>query len=226
MLASCRPAACLVFLHAGFSVTVGKFNPPVVGDGFAGSAVRLHLPVPRRNRFGECGIMTESRLCGGGTRLADRVVLVRHGMAELISATGTDDGRCLTGRGRAALIKGYPQFFPSLMEGDDVPSVKVMASSAVRTRQTAEVICDVLGLPSDGIEISRALTAQDDAAIEDEIRQEEGTVVAVGHSPSMDEVASRMSGRMRTMLRGEALCLDMAGGRNGRGTVLWDCRPR
>ena len=156
--------------------------------------------------------------------MADKVVLVRHGIAEDRFGLVPDSKRQLTGWGREILEREYPKVFPSLTEGYAVESIVVLASATERTVQTAEVICDILGKPRESIRQSMALTRQDIDTISDEIRETDGTVIAVGHSPSIDEVASRMSGRMRLMLRGEALCIDMTGG--GRATVMWDMCPR
>lgn len=158
--------------------------------------------------------------------MADKVILVRHGIAEMRTSIVSDDQRKLTARGKELLLEHYPTVFPSLLEGASADSISIMASSAVRTMQTAEIICDVLGVPRSRIFKSHALTVQDEYRAEDEIRAMEGTVIAVGHSPSLDELASRMSGRMRMMMRGEALCLDMTKNRGRTGTVEWDCRPR
>lgn len=153
--------------------------------------------------------------------MPEKIVFVRHGIAEVRSATGSDHDRKLLAQGVELLEKAYPEYFPQLL--DDGLPITVLASEAVRTQQTAQIICDVLGVPYDSIVNSRALTAQNRTAIRDEVRQAEGIVVAVGHHPSVDDVMSEMSGRMRTMLRGEAVCLDTSG---RRAKVVWDCKPR
>lgn len=160
--------------------------------------------------------------------MATKVVLVRHGIAEARTSVFDDFSRKLTRRGEEALEEYYrmPEFFPSLAsDGEGDGTIEVMASPATRTMQTAKVICSVLGMPEDSIVCLDTLWNQDVSGIEEAIHSAKGTVVVVGHSPSMDDVASYFSGRLRMMMRGEALCIGL-GIRGSRGTVLWDCRPR
>ena len=53
--------------------------------------------------------------------LADRVVLVRHGIAHPRSPFVADHNRKLTAHGRRLLEDSYPGFFSSLLDDGDEP---------------------------------------------------------------------------------------------------------
>lgn len=152
-----------------------------------------------------------------------KVILVRHGQAEDRSSLVPDGQRRLTTEGLEAIERAYSAYFCDVAgQGEEVT---VLASAALRTMQTARVVCRVLGVDEDDIVNLGALTNQNAEWVINDIFSRDGVVVAVGHSPSIDEVASELSGRLRMMACGEALCLD-AEGRYRRMPVLWDCTPR
>lgn len=155
-----------------------------------------------------------------------KVVLVRHGQAQARGAV-PDHARELTATGRALLRKAYPEPFGTLLtDGASADDVSVWASAATRAEQTAEVICDVVGIRHGRMSKLGMLTTQDEDAILDAVRRDNSKVlVVVGHSPSLDSVASALSGRLRILTQGEALCLDMTAGRGNGSPVMWDCRP-
>ena len=155
--------------------------------------------------------------------MAKKIVLVRHGQAEPARPMTGDAGRKLTLGGRQMLERAYPEAFSQF--GADGAPVEIWTSSSARTRQTAAVIAGVLGISEDDIFLSGPLTKRDARRTTEELLACGHTVIAVGHHPSIDDVASELTGRMRTMARGEALCLDARGGRR-RMRVLWDCTPR
>jgi phosphohistidine phosphatase SixA len=155
--------------------------------------------------------------------MPEMIVLVRHGKAEPRSVLVRDQARKLTAKGREVLEKNYPAVFADIAEA--AGPVTVLSSAATRTMQTAEVVCEALGIPTDEIVELNELTGQDEEGIIRELRDHEGVVIAVGHSPSIDEVASRLTGRMRSMLKGEALGLDATTSPT-RMSVLFDCVPK
>lgn len=151
------------------------------------------------------------------------IVLVRHGKAESRSILVPDFERKLTAKGRMLLERTYPELFADIARGQD--PITVLSSGAVRTIETAEVVCEALGVSADDIVVLNDLTNQDEEGIIGELRKRDGVVVAVGHSPSIDEVASILTGRMRSMLKGEALALDAMSSPT-RMPVLFDCVAR
>jgi phosphohistidine phosphatase len=158
-----------------------------------------------------------------GAAMTKRIVLVRHGQAEPARPMTGDAGRRLTPRGRQMLERAYPEAFAQLAADGD--PIEIWASSSARTRQTAGMVASALGISEDDVFLSASLTRQDASRVAEELLACEHTVVAVGHEPSIGAVASELSGRMRILARGEALCLDASGGRRPMD-VLWDCVPR
>lgn len=63
--------------------------------------------------------------------------------------------------------------------------------------QTAEVVAHALGV--DGIEVRDSLYANSVDAFMTELVEEQGTVIAVGHNPFMDELYARLSGAPQGM---------------------------
>lgn len=110
----------------------------------------------------------------------------------------------------------YPRYFSELK---DEP-VDILASDTERTLQTAKVIAEILDT---NISISHALTTRNFDEIMDLISQANKTTILVGHNPVMEEVASKLTQRLRGMLRGEALCLEK---KNHKYEILWKCSPR
>lgn len=157
--------------------------------------------------------------------MLSKVILIRHGIAQSIWVAGSDDARELTHAGRESLLAAYPEF---LADGSIDPSdVTILASRATRTRQTAGIVAQILGVPEDSVVIASSLShnASPQPILQDILACDSGTVIAVGHNPSIEDAASCLQGRMRGMSCGEAVCYDVTG-RRDRASVLWDCRPR
>lgn len=116
-----------------------------------------------------------------------RLVIVRHGKAKRESPTGLDADRDLKPRGeRQALWLGE-----SL--GAESPSVgRILASSAVRARRTAEILADSLGLGveyDDRLLVDRPLTSLADL-LEEVIEDGswgDGALALVGHNMQLDD---------------------------------------
>ena len=158
--------------------------------------------------------------------MPDKVVLVRHGPAQARGIM-SDYARALTTTGRRLLEEAYPEPFGALLpDGATADGMSVWTSTMTRALQTAEVICDVVGIPRERIVKFGALTAQDENSILNAILRDGSRVlVVVGHSPSLDAIASTLSSRLRIMTQGEALCIDMSGAGDGSYPVLWSCQP-
>ena len=160
--------------------------------------------------------------------MADTVVLVRHGKAESGGTLLPDSARRLTEKGAALLRSWYPDAFEQLLDGEHgAEGISIWASPAVRTMETAAIVCEVLDIPVSSIERADELYYQDTDAILGAICNDTSSIlIVVGQNPSSEEAASELTGRVREMAKGEALCLDMAVRSDGKPTVLWDVRPR
>ena len=148
-----------------------------------------------------------------------KLVLIRHGDAENRRLGETDAERKLTKAGLKALKESYPQILASLT--DDLADLTVWSSEAVRARQTAEVACDVLGIPYDEIEYHKSLYAQDYEFFYGELMAAEGVVVAVGHIPFMEEVFCDLTRNMHSFGKGSVACLSVPESGLQHATVAW-----
>ena len=145
------------------------------------------------------------------------LVLVRHGAPEVASATGQDIDRRLTTAGARALRIAYPRTFALL--GDN-PKVEVWSSPAVRAIETADVVAAATGV--EDIEVHQSLYAQDMATFLAELdAAQTPCVIAVGHAPFVDNLASRLLGTCPPLGKGSAIAVDLAGGFSGRGVLRW-----
>lgn len=151
--------------------------------------------------------------------MISKLVLIRHGDAENRRLGETDAQRRLTKRGLEALKKAYPTTLASLK--DDILDLQVWSSEAVRAVQTAQVACDAIGYPYNKIEYHQSLYAQDSDFFFGELSAAEGVVVAVGHIPFMEDVASELAGRMMSFPKGSAACFDLSEGSFGKAQLLW-----
>lgn len=148
-----------------------------------------------------------------------KLVLIRHGDAESRRLGETDAQRRLTKRGLDALKRDYPAMLAPLK--DDLADLHVWSSEAVRAEQTAQVVCDALGIPYDAIEFHRSLYAQDYDFFCGELEAAEGVVVAVGHIPFMEEVASDLAKQMMSFTKGSVVCFDVSAGSLAKAELMW-----
>jgi phosphohistidine phosphatase len=119
-----------------------------------------------------------------------RLILLRHGKADSVSALGGDLERGLTDRGRrdAALMGRV------LAEAGFVPDL-VLVSSARRTRETWEELAPAF--PKANVEFSRGLylASRDHLAhAVDATGDEAGCLMIVGHNPGLHELAIACAG--------------------------------
>lgn len=122
-----------------------------------------------------------------------RLTLLRHGHA-VAEVAGDDHGRPLDARGRAEIATRAPL----LLAAAGRPAL-CLASDALRTRQTAALLCSAAGY--DGLapladsalylaspeEILAAVTAHRQAAT-----APIGHVLVVGHNPGLSELGTRL----------------------------------
>lgn len=115
------------------------------------------------------------------------LILVRHGHAA--DETGSDHARALTERGRLA-VKATADALTRY------PIDHVLSSSAVRARQTAELLVQCLGLAAPP-ELDADLYGASPAAFLRRVGTLGGgckCVLVVGHNPTISEVATTLSG--------------------------------
>ena len=148
-----------------------------------------------------------------------KLVLVRHGDAENRKLGESDADRKLTARGLEELKKAYPAMLLPL--ANDAADVQVWSSEAVRARQTAEVVCDVLGIAPESIDFHRSLYAQDYDQFYGELSVADGVVVAVGHIPFMEEVAADLAHTFHSFGKGSMACFDVPDGRLSKAKLAW-----
>jgi phosphohistidine phosphatase len=151
-----------------------------------------------------------------------KLVLIRHGDADSRRLGETDAQRPLTPRGKVALQKSYPALLAPL--AGDLPDLHVWSSEALRARQTAEIACAALGVPPEQIELHRSLYAQDDGQFYGELSVAEGVVVAVGHIPFMEDVASELARVPMSFPKGSVACFDVPEGELRRASLAWFAR--
>lgn len=145
------------------------------------------------------------------------LVLVRHGDPEARAASGQDLDRRLTPAGARALQMSYPRTFALLGEG---PVPQVWSSPAVRALETADVVAAATG--AEGIEVRQSLYAQDAPAFLAELAAcDAPCVIAVGHAPFVDTLATRLVGSCPTFDKGAAAAIALGSDASQRGRLLW-----
>ncbi|RJL20395.1 SixA phosphatase family protein [Bailinhaonella thermotolerans] len=125
---------------------------------------------------------------------ARTLVVLRH--AQAADPPGTPDAeRPLTGRGeRDARDAG------AALRGEKVVPDLVLCSPALRTRQTTALVLDGLG-ESPPVAYERALWDNDAEGVLDLLRltgEETGTLLVVGHNPSMHQIVLDLTGGRET----------------------------
>ncbi len=140
--------------------------------------------------------------------MVSRLVLVRHGKAQEHSGELTDRERQLTRAGRYALEARYPISL-QLLSDEELGEVQIWSSPALRALQTAEVIARALGIG--GIEVKESLYADSNDEFVAELYNEQGTVIAVGHNPFMEEFYASLSGVAQDMRPGAMAALAFKG---------------
>lgn len=152
-----------------------------------------------------------------GGDMVKTLVLVRHGNPEPTSETGQDIDRPLTPSGRLALEAVYPNTFSLL---GDISDIELWSSPAVRALETASVVAKAVGISD--IEVHDSLYEQDIRKFLDELCEAEATtVIAVGHVPFVDQLASRIAGPCPAFGKGAVGAFDLPDGPRGSGTLRW-----
>ncbi len=127
--------------------------------------------------------------------MASIVVLVRHGKAQADEEGLDDINRLLTDAGQRALDARFPDMFENLLRNplyrpDDAV---IWTSGAARADQTADAVSRATGIID--IDTHECLWQQDEWLFLNELAQaRESTVIAVGHTPFVNEVSDKLCG--------------------------------
>lgn len=122
---------------------------------------------------------------------AQPVILVRHAHADWPDYHGSDFDRPLTPRGEADAAATAQ----AIHAAGNLPAL-LLASPALRTRQTATIIAARLGLDEAGIVLLDSLYNASAEILEAELCRtmpdNGGTVMLVAHNPGISELARRL----------------------------------
>lgn len=131
-----------------------------------------------------------------------KLYLMRHGDAT------KDEPRVLSKRGK----KESKKMARLLCDAGIKPS-EILCSSAIRARETAEIVSRELGVP---VEEADGLNPEDDAHLWlDRIREKSEDIMLVGHMPNLSRLASLLLiGEERDLLdfrKSSVACLESSG---------------
>lgn len=118
-------------------------------------------------------------------------ILVRHAHAQWPAYTGRDFDRPLTERGRREA-----QDTGRAIVAAGVPPQRIIASSALRTRQTALILMDCLQLPADALQLLDSLYNAQSPALWSALgasASDGAPVLLVAHNPGISELARLLS---------------------------------
>ena len=118
-----------------------------------------------------------------------KIFLVRHGESADRQHSQTDFDRVLTEQGRKS-IQQLGKFFKQ--QGFVVDSF--ISSSAQRTKETAGLIAKEIGYSSDLMVYEASLYNGSEADYWNMIHQSRGTLILVGHNPSISSIIGKIAG--------------------------------
>lgn len=114
-----------------------------------------------------------------------RLVLIRHAKAEGYGPTDLERELSARGRGDATAAGAW-------LAEQGVKADAALVSSAVRTRQTWEVIAKAAGWPAEVASFDQALYGADEEGVLDLVAMTDeavGTLVVIGHNPTVGMLA-------------------------------------
>lgn len=125
-----------------------------------------------------------TRACGA--------LLMRHAHADWPSFQGNDFDRPLTAQGEAQARRAAV----AMQAAGHAPAL-LLASSARRTRQTAELVAMELGVPASGLQFDAELyNASADvlaAQLQSALRSADGLVLLIAHNPGISQLAQQLA---------------------------------
>lgn len=115
-----------------------------------------------------------------------KLFLLRHGIAEDSSVSGSDADRRLTDEGNLKVKK----VAKALKDQGKIPAL-ILHSPYVRARETAEIVASELHIPLERVEGFRPMdSAADSIAILDRFRGRQQSLLVVSHEPHLSSLAS------------------------------------
>jgi len=154
--------------------------------------------------------------------------LLRHAKSSWKDETLPDIERPLNGRGRKAskTVGGF------LKKEKIIPDL-VLSSSAIRARQTTDIVLGAAKLSTDLRFDERLYEAGAQRLLEvvRQIEKSKKTVLLVGHNPGFEEFLELLTGAVETMSTGTLSKVvlkasDWAGVKNKDGTLEWILKPK
>lgn len=153
------------------------------------------------------------------------VYFLRHGPAgDREQWQGDDFDRPLTGDGRARIAR-EGKALAKLDLGLDL----LLTSPLVRAKQTAQIVAERLGMEDRLFEDARLGLGFDNDALASILhdRAGVGTLMLVGHEPSMSETIGRLvGGAAIDFKKGGLACVDLEDAQAARGTLTLLVTPR
>lgn len=154
--------------------------------------------------------------------------LLRHAKSSWKDETLPDIERPLKGRGRKAskTVGGF------LKKEKIIPDL-VLSSSAIRARQTTDIVLGAAKLSTDLRFDERLYEAGAQKLLEvvRQIEKSKKTVLLVGHNPGLEEFLELLTGAVETMSTGTLSKIvlkasDWAGVKNKDATLEWILKPK
>ena len=148
-----------------------------------------------------------------------RLLVFRHGIAEDVSADGTDASRLLTPQG----VERTRKAARGLTAFCDPPDV-ILTSPKARARQTADAAGEAFGSP---IELLEELAdGPPGPALSALAERPEETVMIVGHEPMLSELIGILIGGAVELKKGAVARLDVRALTRGGATLRWLLPPK
>ncbi len=148
-----------------------------------------------------------------------RLYFVRHGIAE--DLVTSDFARALTPRGKRRVADSA-----RVMRRLRIRPARIYSSPRLRSRQTAEIIADALGMQVElaeevnfGFDLADARSLCDGLKADDE-------VMFVGHNPDMSLLVGQLTGCDVSMKKGGLARIDTYGVRLEQGELVWLIAPK
>ncbi|MCD6234634.1 MAG: hypothetical protein DRP86_04000 [Candidatus Neomarinimicrobiota bacterium] len=120
------------------------------------------------------------------------LVLMRHGLAEPRERHhDSDSDRNLTNEGRLKLMQFIPLIHPWFPKPD-----RLLTSPAIRTQQTAEILCDILHVNRDEIQVDPLILNGSAGEIVSQLVEMDlpSCLWIVGHQPTLGQLLSVLIG--------------------------------
>ncbi len=158
-----------------------------------------------------------------------RLLILRHAKSSWDEPGLDDHDRPLNDRGE----RDAPRMGRLLSRERIVPD-RIVSSTAVRARRTAEQVAEACGYGGE-IVLTRRLYGADPGeclALLGELQDEDRTVLLVGHNPCLEELVERLAGRAERMPTASLALLvfsvgswrEVASGPRGKLLAIW--RPK